>query len=138
VAGVDGSVDLQEVALGRTGDVTAAGRDDAGGDGATQAERVADGNHPVAHAHVFAGEVDEGQVGDAIDLDHSQVGALVGADDGGGLFVTVLEDDGHLGGVGYDVVVGDEIAVSRNGKARTGSHELAGRTAVATLATTGA
>ena len=50
VAAVDRRVDLQEVVIGARADVAAARRDDAGGHGAAEAERIADRDHPVADA----------------------------------------------------------------------------------------
>ena len=50
IAAVDRRVDLQEVVVRSGADVAAARRDDAGGDGAAEAERIADGDHPVADA----------------------------------------------------------------------------------------
>src|SRR5690606_4482266 len=46
VARVDGSVDLQEVAIGRTLHVAADSRNDTGGHRTGEAERVADGHDP--------------------------------------------------------------------------------------------
>ena len=125
IAGVDRRVDLQEVAVGRAADVAAAGRDDTDGHGAAEAERIADGNDPVADADVFGRKLDEGQIG-AFDLDHGEVGALVGADDGrrsvslpsSKVTVTLVASCD-------DVVVGDDIAVSRNDEAGAGRHEVA-------------
>ena len=49
VAGVDGGVGLDEVLVVGDADVGAAlGADDAGGDGLVEAERIADGEHPLA------------------------------------------------------------------------------------------
>ena len=61
-------------------DVAGLGRDDAAGDGAAEAERVADGDHVLADAHRVA--VAERQLRQAagVDLDEREVGLLVGAD----------------------------------------------------------
>src|SRR6185437_7353424 len=120
IAAVDRRVDLQEVAIGRAADVAALGGDDALGHRAAESEGIADRHHPVADARRGVGELDEGLVGEAVDLEHGQICALVGADDLGGLLRAVVENDRHLVGVLYDVVVGDEVAVGRNGKAGTG------------------
>ena len=50
IALVDRRVDLDEVVIGAGADVAAARRDDAGRDGAAEAERIADRQHPVADA----------------------------------------------------------------------------------------
>src|SRR6185312_4928522 len=49
VAPVHGGIDLH-VVVGAGADVAALRRDDAGGDGAAEAERIADRDHPVTHA----------------------------------------------------------------------------------------
>ena len=80
VAAVDRRVDLQEVVIGAAADLAAGGRDDAGGDGAAEAERVADRDHGVADAHLAA--VAEGDVGQGLaglDLEQGEVGLLVDA-----------------------------------------------------------
>ena len=58
IAAVHRRVDLQEVVVGAGADVAAAGRDDAGGHRAAEAERIADGDDPVADADLaVVGEV---------------------------------------------------------------------------------
>ena len=52
VAAVDRRVGLDEVVVRPLMDVAAARRDDAGGHGAAQAERIADRQHPVADARL--------------------------------------------------------------------------------------
>jgi hypothetical protein len=49
----------------------AAGRDDAGGHGAAETERIADRDHPVADARITIREVDEREVV-AFDLDRKK------------------------------------------------------------------
>ena len=112
IAAVDRGVDLEEVVIGAGADVAAARRDDAGGDGAAEAERIADGHHPVADADLgIVGEVDIGELAAAIDLEHREVGARVGADQLGVEFLAVIGHHGEGGAFLDDVVVGDEIAV---------------------------
>ena len=48
VAFVDGCIGLQEIIVGAGVDVALLGRDDADGDRAAEAERIADGHDPVA------------------------------------------------------------------------------------------
>ena len=63
IAAVHRRVDLDEVVIGAGADVAAAGRDDAGGHRAAEAERIADGNDPVADADLgVVGEVDIGEL----------------------------------------------------------------------------
>src|SRR5579863_447991 len=76
IAFVDGSVDLDVVVIGAGADVAAAGRDDTCGDGAPEAERIADGDHPIADPGRMIAELHVGEVVLAVDLDQSQVGLL--------------------------------------------------------------
>ena len=50
IAAIDGGVGLDEVVVGPGIDVAVARRDDADGDRAAEAERIADRHHPVADA----------------------------------------------------------------------------------------
>ena len=61
VAAIDRRIDLQEVVIQAIADIAAAGRDNAGGDGAAKPERVADGDHPVADARLLRREIDIGK-----------------------------------------------------------------------------
>ena len=56
IALVHRRVDLDEVVIGAGADVAAARRNDAGRDGAAEAERIADREHPVADARRLLGE----------------------------------------------------------------------------------
>ena len=48
-----------------------------------------------------------------VDLDHRDIGALVGADDLGLELAPVGEPHGHLVGVRHDVRVGEDVTVRR-------------------------
>src|SRR6266446_111841 len=50
IALVNGRVDLNEIVVGTASDVTAVGRNDAGGYGTTQAKRVADCKYPITNS----------------------------------------------------------------------------------------
>src|SRR5690606_15261306 len=117
VAPVDGRVDL-DVVDEHFIQVATVGRDDAGGGRAAQAERVADGDHPVADPRLRG--VLEVHVGIVVplDLQNGEVGALVAADHGRLQLALVLEDDGDLLGVLDHVVVGDDVAVGADEEAR--------------------
>src|SRR6516165_4803423 len=65
---VDGRVDLNEVVIRSCADVAAACRYDPGRDGAAEAERIANRDHPIAHAGRMIGEFHIGEVA-AVDLD---------------------------------------------------------------------
>ena len=88
VAGIDGGIGLEEVlelagSAGLDGAVLAG--DDAGGDGFGEAERLADGDDPVADFDaVGVAHFDGGQRGVGLNLDDGDVGGLVDADDFGG------------------------------------------------------
>ena len=71
IALVHRRVDLDEIVIGAGADVAAARRDDAGGDGAAEAERIADRDHPVADARGLVGELHIGER-TALDLDQRQ------------------------------------------------------------------
>ena len=118
VAFVDGRVDLDVIVIRSRADVAAARRDDAGGDGFAEAERIADRDDPIADARLMLGEfhVREGLVG--VDLDEGNVGLRVGADDLGLVFGAIVGGDLHGLGVFDDVVIGHRVAVGRNEEAR--------------------
>src|SRR5207248_871891 len=88
--------------------------DDARGDRAGQLERRTDGDHRLADAQVVGpAELHRGQVADAADLDHGDVGRRVAADDLGGGLPAVLEHGLDLPAVRGDlddVVVGQDVA----------------------------
>src|SRR5690606_16276056 len=73
--------------------------------------------------------------GNVVNLENREIGTFVGADDGGGLLLAILEHHRHLAGIGNHVVVGDEVAVSGNREAGAGGHELAHRTVIAATIT---
>src|SRR5690606_3497844 len=56
---------------------------------------------------------------------HGEVSAFVGTNNSCLLFSTVFTDHRHLGCVRNDVVIGDDIAVSRDDEARASSLETA-------------
>ncbi len=118
IAFVDGRVDLDVIVIRSRADVAAARRDDAGGDGFAEAERIADRDDPIADARLMLGEfhVREGLVG--VDLDEGNVGLRVGADDLGLVFGAIVGGDLHGLGVFDDVVIGHRVAVGRNEEPR--------------------
>ena len=120
VAAVDGGVDLEEVVVGAVVDVTAARRDDAGGDRRAEAERVADRHHPVADAGPVAVRPLDGREGSPslLDLEQRQVGLGIAADQLRRVVALVAERDRDLVGVGDDVVVGHHEAARVDDEAR--------------------
>ena len=150
VAAVDGGVGLDEVVVGALADVAAAGGDDTGGDGAAEAEGIADREHPVADAlDVAIAELDGGQRVIGGDLEEGEVDAVILADQGGLQGGVVGQGDADLVGAVDYVVVGDDVAgriddearAERNGAAGTGTRAIIARrrlafaTALALIAT---
>ena len=107
---VDRRIDLDEVVIGTGADVAAARRHDAGSHGAPEAEGIAYRNHPVTDARRMVGKLHVREVV-AVDLDQSEVGALIGADDLGRIGLAVVSRDLNVLGVLHDVIVGDGVAV---------------------------
>src|SRR5262249_23994308 len=112
VAGIDGRVGLDEVVVGPLVDVPADGADDADGDRVLEAERVADGDDPLADTEgVRITQLHRGQVfGIALDLDQRDVGLRVASRDLRLELLPVGQLHQDLVGVLDDVVVGEDVA----------------------------
>ena len=99
---------------------TALGAHDPGrdGEGELLAHRVADGEHPLAHAggvgiaHAHGGQVAR------VDLDDRHVCCRIAAHDFGRELPLVVQPDGDAVGAGHHVVVGQDVAVGRDDEAR--------------------
>jgi hypothetical protein len=117
IAVVNRRVDLQEVVIGSGADVAPSRRDDAGGHCSAEAERVADRDHPIADTRRVRSERDIGEIG-ALSLQKRKVGFRVDADHLGGHRLAVGGRDRHFRGVIDDVVIGDNVAVTRNEESR--------------------
>ena len=117
IALVDGRIDLDVIVIRSGADITAAGRNDARRYGAAETERIADGNHPVADLRLLAGEIDEGEVLLALDLDHREIGLRIGADNLRRINRAVVGGNLDRLGVIDHVVVGHRIAVRRDEEA---------------------
>src|SRR5205823_8910601 len=111
---VHGRVDLDEVVIRAVADVAAGGRDDAGGHGAAEAERIAYREHPVADPRLAVGQLGEGEILAALDLDQRQISALIGADYLRGKGLAVVHRDFDLVGAVDHVIVGYGKAVRRD------------------------
>ena len=128
IAAVDGGVGLDVAVIGTGIDVAVARRDDAGGDGAAEAERIADRDHPFAEPQLVGiAELHRDQrLRRRLELQHRQIGLLVDADQLGLDLGAVVHDDVDLVGIGDDVIVGhddargvdDEAGAERVGLAR--------------------
>ena len=116
IALVHRRVDLDEVIIGAGADVAAARRDDAGGDGAAEAERIADREHPIADARRLIGQLHIGER-PVLDLDQREIGARIGADHLGFVGLAVVGGHGDAFGFFDHVVVSHRIAVGGNEKA---------------------
>src|SRR6478735_2307634 len=114
---VHGRVDLDEVVIRAVTDVAAGSRDDAGRHRAAEAERVTNGEHPVADPRFGVGQLGEREIVAAGNLDQRDVGARIGADHLCSVGLAVVGRDFDLVGAVDDVIVGDGITVSRNEEA---------------------
>ena len=111
IAAVDGSVDLDEVRIRTITHIATDGGDDARGHRIGQAERIADGHHPVAHPKLaVVAEFDGGKRLVAFHLDERHIGGGVSADQLGIELAAIRQLHGNLGTVIDDVVVGDDVA----------------------------
>src|SRR5688572_15687798 len=124
VTAVDRSIDLQEIVIRASADIAPARGDDAGGYRAAEAERIADGDDPVADASLLRGEVDISESVAALDLQEGKVGLGIGANHVSGIFLAVRGLDRHLFGVLDHVIIGDGVAISGNDEARAFAHRL--------------
>ena len=117
IAAIHRRVDLQ-IVIGARSDVAVMGRDDACGHRSAEAERIADREHPVTDARILFGKLHVRELLRGLDLEQSDVGPRVGADQRGRIFVAVLERHGDVLGILDHMVVGDEVPVRRNEEAR--------------------
>ena len=86
-----------------------AGRDDARGDRAAKPKGVADGDHPIAHAHRFAvAEFHRLEWLVRLHPKHRDIDLFVLANHFGLQFLAIGENDCYFIGVGDDVIVGDD------------------------------
>ena len=139
IAAVHRRVDLQEVVIRAGADIAAARRDDAGGHGAAEAERIADRHDPVADADfAFVGEIDIGELAcrrSTFSTARSVRGSVpikLGVK-----LLAAVHHDREFGAALDHVIVGDEIAVLGNEEAGTLGNRT--RTIIAaTLAALGA
>ena len=122
---VDRHIGLDEghvvfVALSRQ--AAAHGADDARRHGIIQPKGRADGQHPLAHLQfaVFSQFEDREVFG--VNAQQRQVRARVGTDHFGVELATVTHPDQHAIGAVHHMVVGDNVPVRRNDKARSHAH----------------
>src|SRR5699024_696497 len=105
--------------------VPAQSADDAGGDGMSQAERIAYGNDEVAHAQPVG--IAQRQLSEifSVDLNHGKIRVGILADKLGVEFAPIVEAHGYRLGVIHHVVIGDDDAlVGINDDAGAGRHAL--------------
>ena len=111
VAGVDGRIGLdEELVVADAHPGAGECRDDAAGHRLAHAEGIADGEHEVTHLERIG--IAQRQGGKLlvrhVDLEHGEVGALVGEQHLGLELALVGQRHLDVGGVGDDVVVGDD------------------------------
>src|SRR4029077_11237482 len=111
-------VDLDEVVIRASADVAAACRNYAGGHGAAETERIANRKHPIADVGRVISKLHVRKVA-ALDLDQSEVGALIGADDLGRIGLAVVGRDLKVLSVLHDVIVGHGVTVAGDEEAGT-------------------
>ena len=128
IAAVDRGVGLDVAVIGSGIDVAVARRDDAGGDGAAKAERIADRDHPFAKPQLVGiAEFHRDQrFRRRREFQHRQIGLLVDPDQRRLDLGAVVHDEVDFVGIGNDVIVGhgdargidDEAGAERVGLAR--------------------
>src|SRR5690606_887650 len=141
VAAIDAGVGLDVAVVGARSGGAVHGRDDAAGDGAAKAERVADRDHPVADPRIVrSAELDVGERLVAGDLEYREIRGGVAPDDFGRILGPVGRRDGDFlefsAAVGLDhVIVGNYVAIGRDDEARPERLRLArGRLAASAIA----
>src|ERR1700730_3397610 len=111
IATVDWRVDLDEIVVRPFIDVAPERRNDAGGHGAAETERVAHRHHPIPDLGLLAvAPAHKWKLVPHIDLEEGEVGLFVAPDKLGGMAAAVLEDHGDLSGIAGDMIVGHDIA----------------------------
>src|ERR1035437_1637331 len=119
VARVDRRIGLNKGFVVFDAQIVAAGSaDDAHGDGLADAERIADGQHVVAHLHLIGIANGDGLQGASVHLEYGNVGLRIGAYHAGFILVLIVHDHGHGGGVIHHVVVGQNVAIRADDHAR--------------------
>ncbi len=116
VALVDGGVGLQQIlpavaVRAHAGEADAAGgADDALGDGLADVVGVADGEHHVAHIGQALRILRDHRQIVRLDVEHRQIGQLIGADQLGAEYPPILQRNDDLVRIGDDVIVGQHVA----------------------------
>ena len=130
IALVHRRVDLDEIVIWAVADVAAAGRDDAGRDGAAETERIADREHPIADPRLVSESLANGKFEPPSTLISARSVRGVGADHLGLVGLAVIGRHLDLVGAVDHVIVGDRVAIGGNEEAGT----LAGHHAVSVRA----
>ena len=118
IALVDRRIGLQEIVIG-AGQLAPARRDDPGRDREPLPQRVAHRHHPVTDPHRIAvAKRDEGQRRVAFHLQQRDIRLEIGADQLGLKPLAGKELDLDLIGALDDMVVGDDVTIGRDHKAR--------------------
>src|SRR5206468_3842020 len=122
IAAVNRRIDLDEIVVGTGSDLATGRGDDTGSHRAAEAEGIADGYNPLTYSNRILREFDVGERLVRRDLQQSEVGAVVLADQLGVIFGAVGGYDRKVTRVIDDVVIGHHVAVSRNKEPRPQSH----------------
>lgn len=100
-------------------DVAPTRRDDTACDRSGKAEGVADGENAIADARLVAvAKLHGRERGLALDLNDTEIGPAVATDDLGGENRAVLKGDRDLVGILDDMIIGHDVAIGRDDKAR--------------------
>jgi len=111
---------LDEIFVGFNSEVSASDRaNDSHGDGLTDSERVAHGEHDIAHlGRGRAAEFEKRQIL-GIHFEQGDIGPGIGADDGGLEFPAVAQDGDDFLSSPDDVFIGEQMAVRADEDTRT-------------------
>jgi hypothetical protein len=110
VSGIDGGIGLNKIVIRPGPDYPTFGTDDAGRNRMVQAEGIADSHYPIADPELIGiSEFYQLKPFPGFNLDQSQIGLGVPADDFGIEFLVVCQGDLDFIGVFNDMVVGQDM-----------------------------
>ena len=109
---INGGIGLDKIIIRTSTDAPSLGTDNPGCHRVAQAERVPDGEDPVANLElVGVPESRDRQRLVGLDLQHREVGFWISPHDAGIVLALVGQGDGHLFGAVHHMVVGHHIAI---------------------------
>lgn len=103
---------MQEIVIGTGLNVSGTGRKHSDGDGPAESERTAYRNSPGARSHgVGVAPRSRCHIGPWINLQHRDIRARIAADKASRLGFLVGKHNVNFGGVGHDMIVGDDVTL---------------------------